>query len=35
MAEIKFYKVVSLPNPLNSTHDGVWFTDGIQGVFNI
>lgn len=35
MAEIKFHKAVNLPNPLNSTHDGVWFTDGVKGSFKI
>src|SRR5690554_5678081 len=25
MAEIKFHKAATLPSPLNSTHDGVWF----------
>lgn len=35
MAEIKFHKALRLPNPLNSTHDGVWFTDGIKGAFKI
>lgn len=35
MSEIKFHKAEDLPNPLNSTHDGVWFTEGTKGAFKI
>lgn len=35
MSKIKFHKANALPSFTNSTHDGVWFTEGMGGSFKI
>lgn len=35
MSEIKFHKANALPSPLDKTHDGVWFTEGMGGSFKM